>query len=169
MVALLAEIVGDKNVLTGDERENYSRDEAPRLKPVLPEVVIKPEDTDSVARIMKLANENNIPVTPRGGGTGLSGGAVPVYGGIVLSLEKMNRILEIDKDNFVATVEPGVVLSDFYQAVEEQGIYYQLYPGEKSEKIGGKEEKKEGNYIPIPPGGIPGGIPPPAGSFEPDD
>ena len=97
VVALLTEIVGDKNVLTGDERENYSRDEAPKSKPVLPEVVVKPEDTDSVAKIMKLANEKNIPVTPRGGGTGLSGGAVPIYGGIVLSLERMNRILEVDK------------------------------------------------------------------------
>ena len=137
LVAALTEIVGGKNVLTGDERENYSRDEMPRSKPFLPEVVVKPEDTGSVARILKLANEKNIPVTPRGGGTGLSGGAVPIYGGIVLSLERMNRILEIDKDNFVATVEPGVTLSDFYQAVEEHGLYYPLYPGELSATIGG--------------------------------
>ncbi len=137
LIASLAEIVGDKNVLTGDERENYSRDETAKLKPVLPEVVIKPEDTGSVAKILKLASEKNIPVTPRGAGTGLSGGAVPIYGGIVLSLERMNRILEIDKDNFVATVEPGVILSDFYQVVEEQGLYYPLYPGERSATIGG--------------------------------
>jgi len=137
LIVVLTEIVGNKNVLTGDERENYSRDEAPKSKPVLPEVVIKPEDTASVARILKLANERNIPVTPRGGGTGLSGGAVPVYGGIVLSLERMNKVLEIDKDNFVATVEAGVLLSDFYQAVEEHGLYYPLYPGEASATIGG--------------------------------
>ncbi len=137
LVASLTDIVGDKNILTGDERENYSRDEMPRAKPFLPEVVVKPESTDSVARVLKLANEHNIPITPRGGGTGLSGGAVPIYGGIVLSLEMMNRILEIDKDNFVATVEPGVTLSDFYQAVEEQGLYYPLYPGETSATIGG--------------------------------
>ena len=137
LIVVLTEIVGNKNVLTGDERENYSRDEAPKSKPVLPEVVIKPEDTASVARILKLANERNIPVTPRGGGTGLSGGAVPVYGGIVLSLEGMNKVLEIDKDNFVATVEAGVLLSDFYQAVEEHGLYYPLYPGEASATIGG--------------------------------
>jgi len=137
LIVVLTEIVGNKNVLTGDERENYSRDEAPKSKPVLPEVVIKPEDTASVARILKLANERNIPVTPRGGGTGLSGGAVPIYGGIVLSLERMNKVLEIDKDNFVATVEAGVLLSDFYQAVEEHGLYYPLYPGEASATIGG--------------------------------
>jgi glycolate oxidase len=137
LVALLTEIVGDKNILTGDELENYSRDETPRVKVVLPEVVVKPEDTTSVAKILKLANKRNIPVTPRGGGTGLSGGAVPIYGGIVLSLERMNKILEIDSDNFSATVEPGVTLGDFSQAVEEQGLYYPLYPGEKSATIGG--------------------------------
>ncbi|MFC2065930.1 FAD-binding oxidoreductase [Chloroflexota bacterium] len=137
IVALLTEIVGDKNVLTGDERENYSRDEAPKSKSILPDVVTKPENTDAVARILRLANDRNIPVTPRGGGTGLSGGAVPIYGGIVISLERMNRILEIDKDNFAATVEPGVPLSDFYPAVDKHGLYYPLYPGETSATIGG--------------------------------
>ena len=137
LVALLTEIVGAKNVLTGDERANYSRDEMPKPKSVLPEIVVKPENVDSVARILKLATEKKIPVTPRGAGTGVSGGAVPIYGGIVLSLEKMNRILEIDEDNFVATVEPGVILADFYQAVEKYGLYYPLYPGEISATIGG--------------------------------
>ena len=137
VITSLTEIVGDKNVLTGDDRYDYSRDETTRLKPVFPEAVVKPEDTGSVARIVKLATEKRIPITPRGGGTGLSGGAVPIYGGIVLSLEKMSRTMEIDKDNFVATVEPGVVLSDFYQAVEECGLYYPLYPGEISATIGG--------------------------------
>ncbi len=137
VIALLTEIVGGGNVLTGDERENYSRDEMPGSKPILPEVVVKPENTGSIAKILKLADEKKIPVTPRGAGTGLSGGAVPIYGGIVLSLEKMNRILEIDKDNFVAVVEPGVALADFYRAVEEHGLYYPPYPGETSATIGG--------------------------------
>jgi len=137
VMVLLTEIVGDKNVLTGDDRHDYSRDETLELMPVFPEVVVKPEDTGSAARVVKLAGERHIPVTPRGGGTGLSGGAVPIYGGIVLSLEKMNKILEIDKENFAATVEPGVVLSDFYQAVEECGLYYPLYPGETSATLGG--------------------------------
>ncbi len=137
IVASLVEIIGEKNVLTGDERENYSRDEQLIVKPVVPEVVVKPEDAASIARIMKLASDRYIPVVPRGSGTGLSGGAVPVYGGIVLSLERMNRILEIDEDNFVATVEPGVTLAELYQAVEERGLYYPLYPGEASATIGG--------------------------------
>jgi glycolate oxidase len=123
VLASPTEIVGSKNVLSGDERENYARDETAELEPALPEVVVKPEDTSSVARIMKLASDKLIPVTPRGGGTGISSGAVPIYGGIVLSPERMNRILEIDRDNFVVTVEAGVILCDLYQAVEEQGLY----------------------------------------------
>jgi len=137
LIALLTEIVGAKNILTGDGRENYAQDEMPMSKPVLPDVVVKPEDTGSVAKILKLASERNIPVTPRGGGTGVSGGAVPIYGGIVLSLERMNGIQEIDEDNFVATTEPGVILSDLCEAVEEHGLYYPLYPGEMSATIGG--------------------------------
>jgi len=137
LIARLTEIVGEKNVLTGDERENYSRDEAPRPIRFVPEVAVRPENTGSVASILRLANEERVPVTCRGGGTGLSGGAVPIYGGIVLSLEKMNRILEIDRDNFVATVEPGVTLADLFQAVEEKALYYPLYPGEKTATLGG--------------------------------
>ena len=137
VIASLAEIVGDKNVLTGEERESYSRDEQIIIEPVLPEVVVRPEDTESVAGVLKLASDRHIPVVPRGSGTGLSGGAVPVYGGIVLSLERMNRVLEIDEDNFVATVEPGVTLAQLYQAVEDRGLYYPLYPGEATATIGG--------------------------------
>jgi glycolate oxidase len=144
IIAALIEIVGNKNVLTGDERANYSRDEQLTVKPVLPEVVVMPEDATAVGKILKLANDKNIPIVPRGGGTGLSGGAVPVYGGIVLSLERMNKILEIDEDNFIATVEPGVRLTELYQAVEERGLYYPLYPGETSATIGGNAATNAG-------------------------
>lgn len=141
---LLAAIVGEKNVLTDEARENYARDETIKIQPVLPEVVLKPGDTESVSRIMALATERKIPVTPRGGGTGISGGAVPVKRGIVLSLERMNKIIEVDKDNFTATVEAGVVLADFYQAVEEQGLYYPLYPGDTSATLGGNASTNAG-------------------------
>ncbi|MFC2070188.1 FAD-binding oxidoreductase [Chloroflexota bacterium] len=137
VLASLAGIVGAGNILTGNDREDYSRDETPGSPSFLPEVVVKPEDTASVAAVLRLANEYIIPVTPRGAGTGLSGGAVPVYGGIVISLEKMNRILEIDCDNFTAVVESGVILSKFYEAVEEKGLFYPTYPGETSATIGG--------------------------------
>ena len=99
--------------------------------------MVRPEDAASVAKILKLANDRIIPVVARGAGSGLSGGAVPLYGGIVLSLERMNRILEIDEDNFVATVEAGATLAGLYQAVEERGLYYPLYPGETSATLGG--------------------------------
>jgi glycolate oxidase len=144
IVSLLKEIVGEQNVITDEARENYARDETLKIKSVLPEVVVKPENTESVSAIMTLANERKIPVTPRGAGTGISGGAVPINRGIVLSLEKMNRIVEIDKDNFTATVEPGVVLTDFYQAIEEQGLYYPLYPGETSATLGGNAATNAG-------------------------
>ncbi len=137
VLASLTGIVGSKNIITGDERNNYASDETPKLTPVIPELVVRPEDTRSVARILKLANDKLIPVTPRGGGTGISGGVIPIYGGIVLSLERMNRILEIDRDNFVAAVEAGVILSNLYQALEEQELYYPLYPGETSSTVGG--------------------------------
>ncbi|GAJ05922.1 unnamed protein product, partial [marine sediment metagenome] len=77
-----------------------------------------------ISELMKLANEKRIPVTPRGAGYGLSGGAVPVCGGIVLSLEKMNRILEIDKKNLMITVEPGVITGKIHEAVEKEGLFY---------------------------------------------
>lgn len=144
VIGRLKAIVGDRSILTGDDRMNYSRDETPGLKPVLPDVVVKPADTVSVSQILQLANGARIPVTPRGAGTGLSGGAVAIHGGIVLSLEAMNRVLEVDADNFTATVEPGVVLSDLQQAVEAHGLYYPVYPGEVTATIGGNAATNAG-------------------------
>lgn len=137
IVSQLADIVGANNVLTGDEKRDYSRDETPHLTPVSPEVVVKPADAAAIAGILRLAVEKHIAVTPRGAGTGLSGGAVPIYGGIVLSLERMNRVLEIDVDNFMGTVEAGVTLANFYKAAEEHGLYYPPYPSESTATIGG--------------------------------
>lgn len=131
-------IAGKENVLSEEEeRVRYSWDETCRPRPCLPDVVVKPRDTDTVAKVMRLAHEQMIPVTPRGGGTGLSGGAVPIFGGILISLELMNRILDIDERNFVAVVEAGVTLAELHRAVESRGLYYPLYPGEESASIGG--------------------------------
>lgn len=138
IIETLRGIAGPKNVLIAEEeRQRYSCDEMPIPKPHIPDVIVTPEDADTVSKILHLANEKRIAVTPRGGGTGVCGGCVPIYGGILLSLERMNRVLEIDEENFVAVVEPGVVLADLYQAVEERGLYYPLYPGETSACIGG--------------------------------
>jgi glycolate oxidase len=94
----------------------------------MPDAVVKPETAAQVAAIMRLANRERIPVTPRGGGTGLSGGAVPVHGGVVLSVERMNRILEVDRENMAVTVEPGVVTHEINEAVHKDGLFYAGYP-----------------------------------------
>jgi glycolate oxidase len=120
----LVAIVGAENVLVGAERlEPYTHDETVGLR-ADPEVVVRARSVRHVAEIFKLANRERVPVTPRGAGYGLSGGAVAVQGGIVLSLEKMNRILEIDKANLMVTVEPGVITGDLHRAVEAEGLFY---------------------------------------------
>jgi len=134
----LMNIAGKENIFTEEcQIAEYSCDEMPLAKPHAPQVVVKPTDKYSIAGLLDLANKKRVPVTPRGAGTGLTGGCIPVYGGIVVSLERMNRILEIDRENFVAVVEPGVTLSDLYAQTEQQGLYYPLYPGEMTATIGG--------------------------------
>jgi glycolate oxidase len=90
----------------------------------MPDVVVLPTNTEHVSGVLRLANENRIPVTPRGAGTNVSGGSVPIQGGIVLCTTRMNRILEINKGNLIATVEPGVVLQDFNLALVKEGLFY---------------------------------------------
>ena len=127
----LQSIVGGRHIIFHDvERmQEYSHDEvADPGYAHMPEVVVKPHFAQEISQVMKLANRYHIPVTPRGGGTGLSCGAVPVYGGILLSLERMNRILEIDKENMVVVVEPGVVTREISIAVQEHGLFYAGYP-----------------------------------------
>ena len=120
----LKQIVGEKYVLTEKfDLEPYSHDETEDLV-YWPEATVKPQTTEDVSSILKLCHDNNIPVTPRGGGTGLSGGALPVYGGVVLSLERMNRIIEIDTANMMAVVESGVITSVFQDTLEEMGLFY---------------------------------------------
>jgi len=137
-IAELTAIVGKSNILTeNDEMEGYSHDEMPLPKPHAPQIIVKPTGTDSIARLLNFANKRRIPVTPRGAGTGLSGGCIPLYGGILLSLERMNRILEIDRGNFVAVVEPGTALADLHTEAERHGLYYPIHLGEMSATIGG--------------------------------
>jgi len=120
----LRAIVGEGNVHTDEEAlEKYAHDETVGLW-AQPEVVVFAHSAQEVAGVFRLAVRERIPVTPRGAGYGLSGGAVPVFGGIVLSTEKMNRILEIDKQNLMITVEPGVITGDIHRAVEAEGLFY---------------------------------------------
>lgn len=131
VLSRLQAIVGEENVSCDPlDLEKYGQDETEDLL-FLPEVVVKPQSTEEVATIMKLATEERIPVTPRGGGTGLSGGALPLFGGIILSVERMNRILEIDRENLFAVVEPGVVTEVFQDEVEKMGLYYPPDPASR--------------------------------------
>ena len=133
----MEDIVGKENVSSSPEDlEKHAVDESP-LEPHPPQLVVRPDSTEEVSKVMKLANENMVPVTPQGSRTGLSGAAHPIYGGIALSLERMNRILEIDEDNLMATVEPGALISDIHEATEALGLYYPPDPGQESGSIGG--------------------------------
>lgn len=124
IVDALRAIVGEGSVRTDEEAlEKYAHDETVGLW-AQPEVVVFVHSAQEVAEIFRLAVRERIPVTPRGAGYGLSGGAVPVFGGIVLSTEKMNRILEIDQQNLMITVEPGVITGDIHRAVEAEGLFY---------------------------------------------
>ncbi len=135
----LESIVGRENVITDREKIfDYGHDEfSLREIAVIPEIVVTPTSAEQISGILKAANASGFPVTPRGGATGLCGGCVPSPGGIVLSLEKMNRILEIDPDNQMAVVEAGVRLADFVAAVEEVGLCFPPHPGDESAMIGG--------------------------------
>lgn len=127
----ITKIVGGDNVLTGkDELEKYSHDETEDLH-FYPEVVARPQTSQQVAELLKFCNTNLIPVTPRGAGTGLSGGALPVNGGLLIAMERFNRIIAIDEANLQATVEPGVVTEVFMDAVAAKGLLYPVDPASK--------------------------------------
>ncbi len=127
----LTGIVGETNAFLDEEdRNRYSRDETEDLS-FVPDVVLKPADTQQVSRIMQICYEYGIPVTPRGAGTGLSGGCLPVQKGVVLSMERFNKILDIDIRNLQATVEPGVVTQVFQEAVAEKGLFYPPDPASR--------------------------------------
>ena len=127
----LEDICGKENVLVDNETlDLFSRDETENFS-FLPDVVVKPDTAGKVSSIVNLANELKIPVIPRGGGTGLSGGSLAVNGGITVSMEKFNRILKIDKDNFQATVEPGVITQVFQETLEKSGLFYPVDPASK--------------------------------------
>ena len=151
----LQEICGERNVITAEEKmETYSHDETTAEEWAhMPDVVVTPTDREQVAKVVKLANKERIPVTPRGAGSGLSGGAIPQLGGISLSVEKMNQILEIDYDNMCAVAEAGVVTNELQNAVAEKGLLFAGYPmslqscylgGNIAENAGGGKAVKYG-------------------------
>lgn len=131
ILSKLQEIAGKEFVFTDkDTIDKFSKDETEDYT-FPPEVVVKPINAKEISAILKLANEHLIPVIPRGGGTGLSGGALTVMGGICLSLERMNKILEIDENNFQAIVEPGVITQVFQEELESKGLFYPVDPASR--------------------------------------
>jgi glycolate oxidase len=128
---VLKSIVGDNYVFTDREvLHDHSHDYTEDLK-FYPEVVVKPRTPEEIGALMRFSNEHHIPATPRGAGTGLSGGALPVHGGVIISMERFNQILSIDERNLQATVEPGVINQVFQDAVMEKGLFYPPDPASR--------------------------------------
>ena len=130
--------IAPKRVLVGDEiNEDFTHDEMAIYGKARPEVLVEATSTEEVAAVVKLCNENKVPVTPSGARTGLVGGAVSIGGGVMISLTKMNKILGYDKENFVVKIQSGVLLNDLAQDAEKQGLLYPPDPGEKFATVGG--------------------------------
>jgi len=141
----IKQIVGEKNFYSDkDSLDKYSHDHTEDLK-FYPVIAVTPENSIQISKIVTICNENKIPLTPRGAGTGLSGGALPVCGGVVLSIEKLNKIVQIDEENLQATVEPGVITQVFQEAVKEKGLFYPPDPASKGSCfIGGNLAENSG-------------------------
>ncbi|MCW5909520.1 MAG: FAD-binding protein [Cyclobacteriaceae bacterium] len=131
VVSRFRSIVGDGHVIADEEkRHDYGHDKTEDYL-FLPDLVVKPGTPEEISAILKICNEHKIPVTPRGAGTGLAGGAIPVHKGVVISMERFNKIIEIDELNLQATVEPGVITEVFQSAVKEKGLFYPPDPASR--------------------------------------
>src|SRR5215831_2836061 len=141
----LKEIVGEPFVFADEETlAHYGHDETEKLL-YQPELVIKPRSAEEISEVMKLCNKHRIPVTPRGAGTGLSGGAIPHLGGVLISMERMNSILEIDERNLQVTTEPGVITEVLQNTVKEKGLFYPPDPASRGSCfIGGNIAENSG-------------------------
>lgn len=128
----------------GDINDDYSHDEMPIYGKGLPDVVIEATTTEDIAAIVKLCYENSIPIVPRGAGTGLTGAAVAIHGGVMIDMSKMNKILNYDMENFVVHVQAGVLLNDLAEDALKRGLLYPPDPGEKFATLGGNVSTNAG-------------------------
>jgi glycolate oxidase len=144
-IAYFKSILDEKRVLTDDENlYKYSHDETEDIS-VLPGVALKPENREELAQILTYCNNEKIPVTPSGARTGLSGGAIPITGGVNISMEKFNKIISIDEKNYQVTVEPGVIVEELQNKVKEKGLFYPPDPASKGSCfIGGNLSENSG-------------------------
>jgi glycolate oxidase len=144
-IAFFKSILEEKYVLTDSEHiDRCASDETEDLR-YPPELVLQPGAVEDVSRIMKYCNEHNIPVTPRGAGTGLSGGALPVFGGVTLDMKRFNKILKVDKRNFQIITEPGVITQELQEHLKAEGLFYPPDPASKGSCfIGGNVSENSG-------------------------
>lgn len=140
VIKTLESLIGKSNVVTRREQmQNYLADETPafiRPSPAEDLVLVKPENTNHVAAVMRVADKNRVPVFPRGGGTGLAGGCIPTKNGIILSSEHMRKI-EIDRENMMAVAEAGVTLAQLNEAASKAGLAFPPHPGDENAQVGG--------------------------------
>lgn len=138
VVEVLRGVLPDDLVRSGaDAGDDFHHDEALGIEPVIPAAVVTPETEDHVAAVLAACDASGIPVTARGSGTGLSGAAIPHPDGTVIAFDRMAEIIEIDEDNLVAVVQPGVTLDQLDQALAPRGLVYPVFPGEYSASLGG--------------------------------
>ncbi|MGN6568467.1 MAG: FAD-binding oxidoreductase, partial [Flavipsychrobacter sp.] len=144
-IAFFESILTDKNVFTDKEQlERCASDQTEDLS-YLPELVLQPETVEQVSAVMRYCNEQLLPVTPRGTGTGLSGGALPTAGGVVLEMRRFDKILNLDKRNLQVTVEPGVITQVLQEHVKAEGLFYPPDPASKGSCfIGGNISENSG-------------------------
>ena len=144
-VEALKKICGDHYVFVDEEvLHHYAHDETEDLH-FLPDVVVKPANAEEISAILKICNQYRLPVTPRGAGTGLSGGALPHLGGVLLSIERLNRIIDIDESNLQVTTEPGVITEVLQDAVKAKGLFYPPDPSSRGScMIGGNIAENSG-------------------------
>lgn len=144
-ITFFKSLISSDRVLVDDENLRRCASDETEDFVFLPEVVLQPISTEEVSAILKYCNEHHIIVTPRGAGTGLSGGCLPIYGGVVLDMKRMNRILELDTENCQITAEPGVITEDLMQAVRKENLFYPVDPSSKGSCfIGGNVAENSG-------------------------
>ena len=144
-ITFFQSILEDKYVHTDKEQLDRCASDQTEDLHYLPEVVLQPGNTQDVSNILKYCNEHSIPVTPRGAGTGLSGGALPVWGGVALDMKRFNKILHVDKRNFQVTTEPSVITQELQEHLKAEGLFYPPDPASKGSCfIGGNVSENSG-------------------------
>ncbi|MBQ4156870.1 MAG: FAD-binding protein [Clostridia bacterium] len=137
-IAAFEKMLSPDRVFSGEAiSEDYARDEMTEYGLFMPEAVLRADTAEEISEVLRYCNERRIPVTPRGAGTGLCGGCVAKFGGIVLSTERMKKLIEVDPVNMTATLQPGLLLMEFAKLLEGSGLFYPPDPGEKSATVGG--------------------------------